>query len=287
MPELPEVDALAQLLTERVHGRTIARVELTSLAALKTFDPPLHALEGQVASGFLRRGKFLIMAGQDLSLVIHFARAGWLTWREELPAAPTRPGKGPLALRVGFVSADGELAGGMDITEAGTAKGLALYVVSDLSAVSGIGRLGPDALELSAGELAVMLEAHPRMQIKGFLRDQSILSGIGNAYSDEILHAAKVSPFAACGVLDADVLHHAMVEVLVRARDHAMASDISSLKAEKREGLVVHGRAGQPCPICDDTIRTVSFADRSLEYCPTCQTDGRELADRRLSRLLK
>ncbi len=287
MPELPEVEALAHHLRERLVGRRVSRVELASLAALKTFDPPLHSLEGQRIERVSRQGKFLITDLEAASLVVHFARAGWLQWRDDLPDGPTRPGKGPLALRVGVVTVDGEPAGGFDITEAGTTKGLALYVVTDTAAVPGITRLGPDALELDVDQLAEILAAHPRSHIKNLLREQGVLSGIGNAYSDEILHLAQVSPFAPAGSVDASALQAAIQATLTQARDRAIAADVSRLKSEKRDGLRVHGRAGQDCPVCGDTIGTVSFSGRSLEYCPTCQTGGKPLADRRLSRLLK
>ncbi len=287
MPELPEVEALAHHLRARLVGNRIARVDLASLSALKTFDPPLHALEGRLISGVGRRGKFLLIECDDTALVVHFARAGWLQWRDELPDTPAKPGKGPLALRVGVVTPDGEPAGGFDITEAGTTKGLALYVVAEIADVPGIERLGPDALEIDVHQLTAILHAHERNQIKNLLREQSVLAGIGNAYSDEILHVARMSPFAPAGSVDAATLHDAMVSVLTEARDRAITADVSRLKSEKREGLRVHGRAGQSCPVCGDTIGTVSFSGRSLEYCPTCQTGGKTLADRRMSRLLK
>ena len=287
MPELPEVEALAHHLRGHLLGLRISRVDLASLAALKTFDPPLHALEGQCVVDVGRRGKFLIVEAETAALVVHFARAGWLQWRDELPDGPTRPGKGPLALRMGFVSDDGEPAGGFDITEAGTKKGLALYVVTDATQVPGISRLGPDALDLDASALAAILTEHGRSHIKNLIREQHVIAGIGNAWSDDILNLARISPFAPAGGVDPVVLREAMVSVLTEARDRAIAADIARLKSEKRDGLRVHGRQGEPCPTCGDTILSVSFADRSLEYCPTCQTEGKPLADRRLSRLLK
>ena len=287
MPELPEVEALAHHLRGHVVGAVLARADLTAIAALKTFDPPLHSLEGQQVGGVRRIGKYLIVEFDGVALVVHFARGGWLHWRDEVPEATPRPGRGPLALRGSFVTVDGEPCGGFDVTEAGTTKGLAIFVTDDPLGLEGVARLGPDALNINADELSAMLTLHERTQIKSLLRDQRVIAGIGNAYSDEILHLARISPFAPSGSIDAVDLHSAIVEILSGALDRAIASDLARLKAEKREGLRVHGRAGEPCPVCDDVIRTVSFADRSLEYCPTCQTEGRELADRRLSRLLK
>ena len=296
MPELPEVQAIADAVTARAAGARVARVELTSLAALKTFDPPLTALEGRVLRGAGRRGKFLDLDLTDdadqLHLVVHLARAGWLQWRDELPATPARPGKGPLALRVAFVSVDGEPIGGFDLTEAGTRKGLAVHVVRDPAEVPGVARLGPDPLSdaFTPPALDAILDAAGGKQVKGVLRDQATVAGIGNAYSDEILHAARMSPFAAAARLDAEQrtrLYDAIRTTLGDAVERATGAGTGTLKAEKKAGLRVHGRTGQPCPVCGDTVREVSFADSSLQYCPTCQTGGQPLADRRMSRLLR
>jgi formamidopyrimidine-DNA glycosylase len=180
---------------------------------------------------------------------------------------------------------------GFDLTEAGTQKRLAAYVVTDPSAVEGIARLGPDPLDPSFDVAALdgLLRGR-RMQVKGLLRDQSVIAGIGNAYSDEILHVAKMSPFKIADSLtpgDVAVLYDAMQTTLRDAVARAAELDAGELKAEKKANLRVHGRAGQPCPVCGDLVREVSFASSSLQYCPTCQTGGKPLADRRLSRLLK
>ncbi|MFD9728306.1 Fpg/Nei family DNA glycosylase [Streptomyces sp. NPDC059072] len=286
MPELPEVEALREYLDAHLPGRTVERVHPLAVSVLKTYDPPLTALEGRTAAGTSRFGKFLAVRIGELHLVTHLARAGWLRWHETLPAAPPRPGKGPLALRLVL-----EGGGGFDLTEAGTQKRLAVYVVRDPQEVPGIARLGPDPLaeDFDRDAFAALLEGE-RRQIKGVLRDQSVIAGIGNAYSDEILHRAKVSPFklaASFGDEQVTELHAAVRDTLREAvaRAHGLAA--GELKAEKKSGLRVHGRAGEPCPVCGDTVRSVSFADSSLEYCPTCQTGGKPLADRRLSRLLK
>lgn len=287
MPELPEVSALVACLDERLTGRLIARVDLTSLSALKTVEPPLQSLEGEIIRGARRLGKYVVLDAGDAALVVHLARAGWIQWRDEMPATPPLPGKGPLALRVVAATTDGEPSGGFDVTEAGTKKGLALYVVRDPRDVPGIGRLGPDALEVSSSNFAELLAGQGRAQIKGVLRDQSVIAGIGNAYSDEVLHVARTSPFAAASSVDAGAVFAAMREVLTAAQEAALASDIARLKAEKKAAMRVHGRTGQACPECGDTVREVSFADRSLQYCPQCQTGGKLLADRRMSRLLR
>lgn len=286
MPELPEVEALREYLDEHLTGRVVERVLPLAVSVLKTYDPPLTALEGQTAAATIRYGKFLALRIGEFHLVTHLARAGWLRWQDALPQTPPRPGKGPLALRV--VLAGG---GGFDLTEAGTQKRLAVYVVRDPQEVPGIARLGPDPLGgvFDRDAFAALL-AGERRQIKGVLRDQSVIAGIGNAYSDEILHRAKVSPFKLAASFDEEQttrLYGAVQDTLREAvaRAHGLAA--GELKAEKKSGLRVHGRTGEPCPVCGDTVRSVSFADSSLEYCPTCQTGGKPLADRRLSRLLK
>ena len=293
MPELPEVEALARYLTGQVGGQRVADVVLASLSALKTFSPPMSTLVGQRVTGVRRHGKFLDLAVESgPHLVWHLSRAGWVQWREAPPSTPVKPGKGPLALRATFVTDDGELRGAMDITEAGTQKRLAIYVVDDPSQVPGIARLGPDALSpgLTREAFAAILAAAGRSQVKGVLRDQGTIAGIGNAYSDEILHAARISPFHPCSTLsEAEVGHlfDAMHSCLVSAIDNSVGHGTGTLKSEKKANLAVHGRQGEPCPVCGDVVRTVSFADSSLQYCATCQTDGRPLADRRMSRLLK
>jgi formamidopyrimidine-DNA glycosylase len=286
MPELPEVEALAAFLAERAVGRDVAGVEVGAISALKTYDPPPTALHGLEVTGVRRHGKFVDLDVDGVHLVFHLARAGWLRWYEEVPSRPLRPGKAPQALRVRLD--DGS---GFDLTEAGTRKGLAVYLVRDPAQVPGIASLGPDPLDAAFDRAAFgALLAGSRQQIKGLLRDQSVLAGVGNAYSDEVLHAAKLSPFAIAGSLDdeaVDRLYEALRSVLTSAVAAAAGRPAAELKDAKRAGMRVHGRTGQPCPVCGDTVREVSFADRSLQYCPTCQTGGKLLADRRLSRLLK
>ena len=286
MPELPEVEALVSFLTEHAVGRVVARVDVASITVLKTFAPPVTALQGLEVTGAARHGKFLDLDVSGVHLVAHLSRAGWLHWRDKLPAAPLKPGKGPIALRVHL--ADGA---GFDLTEQGTQKRLAVYVVRDPQEVPGIARLGPDPLaEDYTLERFRELTGGDRSQIKGLLRDQGKIAGIGNAYSDEILHAARLSPFKPASNLTAEetqTLYDAMRSVLTDAATRARGLNAGDLKAEKKLGMRVHGRAGQPCPVCGDTVREVSFADSSLDYCPTCQTGGKPLADRRLSKLLR
>jgi len=287
VPELPEVAALADFLTARAVGHAIARVDVAAISVLKTYDPPLSALGGLTVTAVARHGKFLDVDCDGLHLIMHLARAGWLRWTDALSATPPRPGKGPLALRVHLD--DGS---GFDLTEAGTQKRLAVYCVRDPADVPGIARLGPDPLgpDFTPQALDQLLDDAGRAQLKGVLRDQSVIAGIGNAYSDEVLHVAKLSPFKPAVNLNAEErgrLHAAIIETLTDAIERSRGLAAGDLKAEKKVGLRVHGRAGQPCPICGDTVREVSFADSALQYCPTCQTGGQVLADRRLSRLLR
>jgi DNA-formamidopyrimidine glycosylase len=288
VPELPEVQALVADLRERAVGRLVDRADAAEVSVLKTYDPPLAALSGVTVTGAQRHGKFLdlVTGSPELHLIVHLARAGWLRWRDSLPEQPPRPGKGPLAFRLRF--ADGA---GFDLTEAGTRKRLAVYLVTDPALVPGIASLGPDPLDpaFTPQTLAAILSGR-RTQIKGVLRDQGMIAGIGNAYSDEVLHAARMSPFRLAASLTADEvteLHKVIVGTLGEAVSRSAGLAASDLKAEKKSGLRVHGRAGEPCPVCGDTVREVSFADSALQYCPTCQTGGKPLADRRMSRLLK
>jgi formamidopyrimidine-DNA glycosylase len=287
VPELPEVTALAADLDSRLSGRVIDRLSVVAFAALKTFDPPVSALSGETISGVTRHGKFLDIEAGELQVLIHLARAGWIRWRDGPPPPPTgRPGRRPLAARL--ILDDGS---GLDITEAGTKKSLSISVVHDASEVPGVARLGPDPLDESftAEVFARILHDAGRAQIKGVLRNQSVIAGIGNAYSDEILHAAHMSPFKPAAMSDDDIarLYDAMQTTLRDALARADGLAASELKSEKKSGLQVHGRTGQPCPVCGDTVRQVIFADSTLQYCPTCQTGGKPLADRVLSRLLK
>lgn len=286
MPELPEVEALTRFLDEKCAGKTISRIELAALSALKTYDPPIESLRGSTIESVSRRGKYLLFDVPPVWMVIHLARGGWVQWRDSLTPTKAKPGRGPLALRVGL-----EDHSGFDITEQGTEKRLAVWVARSPSDVEGVARLGPDPLDPSfdAATLGSLLAGQPG-NLKNVLTDQSIIAGVGNAYSDEALHAAKMSPYKPAGKLtDAEVatLYGALIRVLRDAVDRSLGLPASGLKSEKKSGLSVHGRAGQPCPVCGDTIREVSFSTKSMQYCPKCQTGGKPLADRRLSRLLK
>jgi formamidopyrimidine-DNA glycosylase len=288
VPELPEVEGLALDLRGRLRDRAVTRVDIAAFSALKTFDPPLSALAGGLVDDVTRHGKFIDIDVSGLHLVMHLARGGWVRWRAEVPKLPPKPSnKSPMAARVHLD--DGS---GLDITEAGTKKRLALYVVRDPLEVPGIASLGPDPLDdsFTIDVLGGILQAAGRAQVKGVLRHQGTIAGIGNAYSDELLHAARMSPFKpASSIVGADLqtLYDAIRTVLGDAVERSRGLAAADLKGEKKSNLAVHGRTGLPCPVCGDIVREVSFADSSLQYCPTCQTGGKPLADRRLSRLLK
>lgn len=288
MPELPEVQALADDLGGRLVGRAIDRLSVTFFPALKTYDPPVDALAGQTIIGVERRGKFLDVATDGgLHVVVHLARAGWIRWRDAAPRPSGRPGTGPIAARL-VLQDDGS---GIDVTEAGTKRSVAISVVRDPAEVPGVARLGPDPLDPAFTEpaFAAILAGQGRAQIKGVLRSQAVIAGIGNAYSDEILHAARMSPFKPSDMPPEDVhrLYEALQSTLRAALHDRSGVPASQLKSEKRSNLRVHGRTGEPCPVCGDTVRKVSYADSEFQYCPTCQTGGKPLADRVLSRLLK
>jgi formamidopyrimidine-DNA glycosylase len=287
MPELPEVEALTDYLREVASGLVIARVQPASFSVLKTYDPPVDALKGRALTNTARKGKYLLLDHDGLFLVLHLARAGWLRWKDPLPTGPLKMGKGPLALRVAY---DG--GAGFDVTEAGTEKRVAAWVVENPETIEFVATLGIDPLDdaFTNDAFAELLTQAGNVQLKGALTDQRLIAGVGNAYSDEALHTARLSPFKKANKLtddERDALHDALVTVLRDAVKRSEGVPAAGLKSEKKSGLRVHGRAGQPCPVCGDTVREVSFATKSLQYCPTCQTGGKPLADRRLSKLLK
>jgi formamidopyrimidine-DNA glycosylase len=292
VPELPEVEALVRFLDEHTRGLEILSCELFSIAALKTFDPPLDSIVGSRTVGWSRRGKYLCCEAGTTWLVMHLARAGWVRWREHPAAAGSRDGaagrrgRGPLALSVGL-----EGGVGFDVTEMGSQKRLAIWVVTDPSEIEGIATLGIDPLDPSfTKERLQQILSEESGTVKTVLARQSAIAGIGNAYSDEALHVARLSPFKPAARLSADELarlHDAVVNVVREAADRAAGLPASELKGDKKRSMRVHGRTGEKCPECGDVVREVSFSTRSLQYCPTCQTGGKPLADRRLSRLLR
>ena len=292
MPELPELEALVRFLDSRTKGRRIERLELGSFAALKTVQPALTELQGRQIRGWQRRGKYLCLDADKPWMVVHLGRAGWVRWYQRLPETRIRSGRSPIALRLGLAVCEGEKdSPGLDLTEAGREKRLSIWVVNYPLQVPAVANLGPDPLDppLTSERLGELLAKAPGT-IKSALGNQSLLAGVGNAYSDEVLHAARLSPFKPARALspsELEALRITLGEILTAAVELAAALDADQLKDAKRSTMRVHGRAGEVCPTCGDTVREVAYASRSLQYCPTCQTGGKPLADRRLSRLLR
>jgi formamidopyrimidine-DNA glycosylase len=288
MPELPEVEALARWLDRELAGDVVARIDVTSINALKTYDPPPTALQGLAITGVGRRGKHLDITVDEFHIVVHLARAGWIRMKAFDAAKPTPRGKRAPAVRIVLASDQA-----VDITDAATQKKVAVSIVRDPLDVASVARLGPDPLNPAFDRTALdaILDEAGRAQLKGVLRDQSVIAGIGNAYSDEILHAARLSPFAPAAALDdaqREALFSALTGTLSQALERALEiPDGSGLKDGKRAGMSVHGRTGEQCPVCGDVVREVSFSDSSLQYCATCQTGGKPLKDRSTSKFLK
>jgi formamidopyrimidine-DNA glycosylase len=283
MPELPDVELYLHALRPRLAGRRLERVRLASPFLLRSVDPPLAAVEGTHVHHLRRLGKRLVwVMDADLAIVIHLMIAGRFRWK---PPGTAIPGK------VGLAAFDFD-SGTLLLTEAGTRRRASLHVVRGGAALSALDPGGIEVLESSLDEFAAAMRSETHT-LKRALTDPTLLSGIGNAYSDEILHAAKLSPMQLTSRLtDEEVqrLHHAAIRVLTAWRDRLIA-DTGEAFPEKvtafRDGMAAHGRYGQPCPVCGTPIQRIRYAANEANYCPTCQTEGRLLADRALSRLLK
>ena len=284
MPEVPEVEAIARILDDRMRGAVIDRLALYSIAVLKTATPALAELNGKTVIGCSRRGKFVVIDA-GINLVFHLARAGWVRWSDDLKK-PEKPSmKGPLAAQL-FLAG----GAGISLTEQGTQKRLSIYLAGDPNDVPGISRLGADVLSDGFTVEVLRQALGGGGTVKAALSDQTRIAGVGNAYSDEILHATHISPFASSKSLPAEKvqeLFDATRSIIGEAVTRATALDLNELKDDKRSHMRVHRRDGEPCDACGDTIRSVHFATKSLQYCPTCQTGGKVLADRRLSKLLR
>ncbi len=275
MPELPEVEAWVRELAPLVSRTTIDQAGPAHIATLKTFSPPLSALDGRRFTGAQRRGKNLVfpLEGGDLVLRVHLMSAGRLRF---LPAGAKGP-KTPM-FRIRFAGGD-ELI----LTEAGKKKRAGVWLVTPQQLEEDLGHLGPDALELDAPALAEIL-GRERRQLHPLLRDQRALTGVGRAHANEILLRARMSPFKASTELsrgEAERLADAMHEDLTRALE------LRERGKGDAEVYVVHNRLGEPCPQCGTPIARVDFEEHTIYYCPACQTGGRLLKDRRLSRLLR
>ena len=283
MPELPDILAYIEALTPRVVGQPVERVRLLSPFVLRTVDPPLTEIEGKHVRDVARLGKrILFHYDDDLRLVIHLMIAGRLRWR-------ARDGKlfGRMTL-VAFDFPTGTLA----LTEAGTKRRASMHLVRGDAALEPFRRAGLNVLEISEDQFAERLrwENHT---LKRALTDPRLFDGIGNAYSDEILHRARLSPLQLTRRLDdAGVRRlYESTRSLLREWIDRLGTEARDAFPEKvtafREGMAVHGRFKQPCPVCGAPVQRIRYADNETNYCPRCQTDGRLLADRAMSRLLK
>ena len=299
MPELPDVTVYVERLEELTRGRALREVRLASPFLLRTVEPPLAAAHGRRVLDVRRLGKRIVLALEgDLFLVLHLMIAGRLKWA---PLGSGPPGKVGLAA-FDFVDADGAaagLAGGtLLLTEAGSKKRASLHVVAGAAALAALDRGGLEPLAAGRAEFEAALRRENHT-LKRALTDPRLLSGIGNAYSDEILHRARLSPLQTTARLDAEEaarLYEATVAVLtewtgrLRAEAEAQAA-AGKLLPEKvtafRPGMAVHGRYGQPCPACGAPVQRIVYAENECNYCARCQTGGKLLADRVLSRLLK
>jgi formamidopyrimidine-DNA glycosylase len=292
MPELPELDVLAENLATQLKGVGVRAVRVVSVAALKTFDPPIDSVVGWNIAGAGRKAKYVWLelvppgpaaAAEDrLHLVMHLSLGGRISL-----------GPKPASRKIAVLTMDLEGDQVLSMTEGSTQRRAAVWLVRSLDQVPGLDSLGPEPLDpdFTVEVLAGILAAGGHT-LKGMLTDQRGMSGVGNAWSDEVLHRARMSPFARPERLDRDEvarLHAALVDVLTEARG-TMAEQVGGAiqipKAAERL-FAVHGRAGEPCFVCGDTIRSVWMGQRETSYCPTCQTGGRVLADRRRSRFLR
>jgi formamidopyrimidine-DNA glycosylase len=283
MPELPDIELYLEALRERLAGRVLKRSVVRSLFLLRSVEPPLAAVEGVAVTTLERLGKRIALGfDNDVWLVIHLMIAGRLQWQDAWPAKPTRQ----VALVLGFDN------GALLLTEAGTKKRASLHVVRGRAALA---QHDPGGIDVTTATLADFRAALMRRNhtLKRALTDPRLLSGIGNAYSDEILHRARLSPVALTSRLGADefatlyaATRELLAEWLARLR-HEAAGEFPRKVTAFRKEMAVHGRFGLPCPVCATKVQRIRYADNETNYCPTCQTKGRLLADRSLSRLLK
>ena len=283
MPELPDIVVYIEALESRLLGEPLEGVRVAGPLLLRTVDPPLEACIGRAVTRFRRLGKRIAFGLEgDLWLVLHLMIAGRLQWR---PPGAKHPGKRGLAA---FDFPRGTLL----LTEAGSKKRAALHVVRGEAGLDRLHRGGLEVLEEPAGRFREAIRARNRT-VKRALTDPSVCSGIGNAYSDEILHRARLSPVALTGRLDAeevDRLFEATRAVLSEWTDRLRAECAGAFPAKVtafRDGMAVHGRYGKPCPDCGSPVQRIRYASNETNYCARCQTGGRLLADRALSRLLR
>lgn len=283
MPELPELDAAVDQLRAHLLGHRLERFDVTAFSVLKTAQPDHASMVGREITEIGRRGKFLLVGAEGRFAVVHLALAGWLRLGQA-PAGTPAPTAGPLAVRM--VIGDGTA---LDITEQGRRKSVALWISDRPDELEKIQRLGPESDSIALEEFTDLLDG-TSSRLKTVLTDQTVMAGVGNAWSDEILHRARLSPFATASRLDPEqvqALFTALQGVLGDVRTALEGVPLDRVKRTKKSLFAVHGRTGQPCPVCGGTVAEVSYADRSLQYCPACQTGGKRLSDRRMDRLLR
>lgn len=291
MPELPDITVYLEALERRVRGRTLQKIRLLSPFLLRTALPPIDALEGRKVVALRRLGKRIVFGFEaDRWLVLHLMIAGRLHWVDTIPAAGAtakkpKPGGNVLAT---FAFDSGTLT----LTEAGTKRRASLHVVGSEAGLAAHDPGGIDPLASSPEQFAAAL-VRENHTLKRALTDPHLFSGIGNAYSDEILHAARLSPVALTQKLaPADLARlHAAVREQLTAWTERLRREVGDGFPQKvtafRPDMAVHGRFGQPCPVCATTVQRIAYAENEVNYCPRCQTGGKLLADRSLSRLLK
>jgi formamidopyrimidine-DNA glycosylase len=297
VPELPDIEDYRAALRARLVGNVVERVRVTSFALLRTFDPPVESLHGQLVTDIRRMGKRIVLAFEDhvdvdgapepLFAVIHLMVAGRFRWLEHGARVPGRIG----LMAIDVATPDGDPVGALVMTEAGTRKRASLHVVRQ-GDLADHDRGGLEVLDADRDAFVAAVTATNRTLKRG-LTDPTVLSGIGNAYSDEILHAAGLSPVARTQQLDDDELtrlYEATVQMLTewtaRLREETGDGFPTNVTAF-RDDFATHGKFGQPCPVCGTEVARISYADKETNYCPRCQTEGRLLKDRSLSRLLK
>ncbi|MFB7886150.1 DNA-formamidopyrimidine glycosylase family protein [Microbacterium sp. NPDC056057] len=276
MPESPEVEALARFLADEASGREIRGVDVLEFRTVKTRATPPASITGRTITGARRHGKHVELVLDGASLVVSLGRHGWIRWLDVAPDDEPAP----LSVDAPPALASLELSGdrSLEVTDAGSWVSLGLFVVGDAGEVPAIAKLGPDPADaaFTRDQFDSALGGR-RKQIKAILQEQESLAGIGNAYSDEILHLAKVSPVTHAAVLDsgaADRLFDATLTTVRGAIDARLGVPIDQLKAHKVAAMRVHGRTGEACPACGDTIRDLTFSGTSAQYCPTCQNGG-------------
>jgi formamidopyrimidine-DNA glycosylase len=275
MPELPEIEAWRRALNDPVSAFPIEKAGPAHIATLKTFDPPLSTLEGRRLAGAERRAKRLLFPTEDgqLVLLVHLMSAGRIRY---LVAGENRPKKP--AFRLGFQG-----GGDLVLTEAGAKKRAGVWLLTPEAAEAELAHLGPEALGLGAEQLGEILAGQPR-RLHSLLRDQRIIAGIGRAWANEILHEAGLSPFA-----PAQGLSPGQVQALADAMESELQRGLELRERGAKDAKVyrVHNKLGEPCHVCGTPIARVDFDEHTIYYCPECQTGGRLLKDRRLSRLLR